>query len=265
MTKNKLPVRFTGQHFTIDKVLIEDAIKQSNITKNDTVIDIGAGKGFITIHLQQKAKSVIAIENDFELIKHLKNKFKQAQNIQIIDCDFRKYKIPCFSFKVVSNIPYGITSEIFKILMFENVENFLGGTIILQLEAARKLFTDKIYNSYVVLFHTFYNLRLLYEINPKSFMPPPTIKSALLRVDRKPLVMDFNLKVKYLHFISFLIQKPDLSVRTALKLLFRKSQVRSISEKFGINLDSKIVCLSANQWKNCFQEMLSIVPEKFHP
>ena len=51
MTKKKLPVRFTGQHFTIDKVLIEDAIKQANINSQDTVLDIGAGKGFLTVHL----------------------------------------------------------------------------------------------------------------------------------------------------------------------------------------------------------------------
>ena len=48
MIKNKLPVRFTGQHFTIDKVLIADAIKIAKINETDTVLDIGAGKGFIT-------------------------------------------------------------------------------------------------------------------------------------------------------------------------------------------------------------------------
>ena len=48
MTKKKLPVRFTGQHFTIDKVLIKDAIRQANISNQDTVLDIGAGKGVIT-------------------------------------------------------------------------------------------------------------------------------------------------------------------------------------------------------------------------
>jgi 23S rRNA (adenine-N6)-dimethyltransferase len=265
MNKNKMPVRYTGQHFTIDKVLIEDAIKQSNISQNDTVIDIGAGKGFLTIHLIQKAKTVIAIENDIELVKHLRNKFKQTQNIQIIGCDFRNFKISELSFKVVSNIPFGITSEILKILMFENIESFQGGSIILQLEPAKKLFADKIYNPYSILYHTFYNLRLLYEINPNSFMPPPTIKSAFLKIERRPLQIDFNLKVKYLNFISFLLQKPNLPVRTALKLLFRKSQVKEISEKLGINLNSKIVNLSANQWKDCFIEMLKVVPEKFHP
>ena len=69
----------------------------------------------------------------------------------------------------------------------------------------------------------------------------------------------------YLAFISCLLEKPDLSVKTALKSIFRKSQVRSISEKFGLNLNAQIVCLSPSQWLNCFLEMLEVVPEKFHP
>jgi 23S rRNA (adenine-N6)-dimethyltransferase len=71
--------------------------------------------------------------------------------------------------------------------------------------------------------------------------------------------------LKYLAFISCLLEKPDLSVKTALKSIFRKSQVRSISEKFGLNLNAQIVCLSPSQWVNCFLEMLEVVPEKFHP
>ena len=55
MIKNKLPVRFTGQHFTIDKVLIADAIKIAKINETDTVLDIGAGKGFITVHLVRQS------------------------------------------------------------------------------------------------------------------------------------------------------------------------------------------------------------------
>ena len=51
MTKKKLPVRFTGQHFTIDKVLIQNAIKIANISSQDTVLDIGAGKGLSLIHI----------------------------------------------------------------------------------------------------------------------------------------------------------------------------------------------------------------------
>lgn len=79
------------------------------------------------------------------------------------------------------------------------------------------------------------------------------------------LFFDFKIKAKYLAFISCLLEKPDLSVKTALKSIFRKSQVRTISEKFGLNLNAQIVCLSPSQWLNCFLEMLEVVPEKFHP
>ena len=265
MTKKKLPVRFTGQHFTIDKVLIQNAIKQANISSHDTVLDIGAGKGFLTVHLLKIANNVVAIENDKTLAEHLSKLFSDARNVQVVGCDFRNFEVPKTPFKVVSNIPYGITSEIFKILMFESVENFLGGSIVLQLEPAQKLFSSKVYNPFTVFYHTFFDLKLLYEVSPESFLPPPTVKSALLRIKRKQSSFDFKLKAKYLAFISCLLQKPDLSVRTALKSIFRKSQVRSISEKFGLNLNAQIVCLSPSQWKNCFLEMLEVVPEKFHP
>ena len=149
--------------------------------------------------------------------------------------------------------------------MFENVENFMGGSIILQSEPAQKLFSSKIYNPLTVFYHTFYDLKFLFEINPESFLPPPTVKSALLRIERKRTSLDIGLKVKYLDFISYMLQKPDLTVRTAMKSIFRKKQVRTISEKFRIDLDSKIVCLSPSQWLNCFLEMLEVVPEKFHP
>ena len=60
MTKKKLPVRFTGQHFTIDKVLIKDAIRQADISNQDTVLDIGAGKGFLTVHLLKIANNGVS-------------------------------------------------------------------------------------------------------------------------------------------------------------------------------------------------------------
>ena len=255
MTKKKLPVRITGQHFTIDKVLIKDAIEQADINREDTVLDIGAGKGFLTVHLLKRARNVIAIENDTALVKHLHKLFSNERNVKVSGSDFRSFEIPKTPFKVVSNIPYGITSYIFKIIMYEEVENFLGGSIILQLESAKKLFARKIYNPYTVLYHTFFKLKITREVSPESFLPPPTVKSALLHIKRKNKSFDFELKTKYLAFISSLLLKPDLSVRTALKSIFRKGQIRAISEKYGIDLNSPIVCLVPSQWENVFRNV----------
>lgn len=155
MTKKKLPVRFTGQHFTIDKVLIKDAIRQANISNQDTVLDIGAGKGFLTVHLLKIANNVVAIENDTALVEHLRKLFSDARNVQVVGCDFRNFAVPKFPFKVVSNIPYGITSDIFKILMFENLENFLGGSIVLQFEPTKVIFKEALQSIYRFLSYFF--------------------------------------------------------------------------------------------------------------
>lgn len=265
MIKNKLPVRYTGQHFTIDKVLIDDAIKIAKINESDTVIDIGAGKGFLTVHLVRQCTNLIAIENDKSLLSILKNKFSNNKNVKIIDCDFRCYTIPKRNFKVVSNIPFRITSEILKSLMFDSVEHFMGGSLIMQLEPAQKLFSKKVFNPYIVFYHTFFDLKLMYEISPESFLPPPKVKSALLKIERKKMSISYELKRKYLNFLTFLLQKPDLPARTVLKTIFRKSQVRVIADKYGINLNCQIVSLAAKQWECCFLEMLERVPEKNHP
>ena len=143
-----------------------------------------------------------------------------------------------------------------------NIRGSLSNTY---LEPAEKLFSEKVFNPYIVFYHTFFDLKLMYEISQESFLPPPKVKSALLRIERRKMHIGYELKGKYLKFITCLLHKPDLPVRTVLKTLFRKNQVRGISEKYGINLNCQIVSLSANQWKCCFMEMLDKVPEKYHP
>ncbi|MDR1984566.1 MAG: 23S ribosomal RNA methyltransferase Erm [Prevotellaceae bacterium] len=265
MTKNKLPVRFTGQHFTIDNALIVDAIRITEIKKHDIVLDIGAGKGFLTVHLARQCNNVVAIENDKFLLDFLRKKFSKKSNVKIIDADFRNYTIPNIGFKVVSSIPYGITSCVLKSLMFDNVANFMGGSLIMQFEPVQKLFSEKIFNPYIIFYHTFFDLTLMYEVAPKSFMPPPKVKSALLRIAKKEPPISAKLKEKYLNFLFYMLQKPDLPVKTVLKKLFRKNQVREISENYGISLNCQVVNMSASQWSACFLEMLDKIPERHHP
>lgn len=131
-----------------------------------------------------KTRTVNAIEKDFALMNLLRNRFVHADNLLIIACDFRILVLPYHPFKVDGNIAYGIYSEILKMLLIENGERFLGGAIIMQSEAAKKMYAYKFYNPFILLYHTFYDLQMLYEINPKSFVLPPTVKSALLRIER---------------------------------------------------------------------------------
>ncbi|MFC3198083.1 rRNA adenine N-6-methyltransferase family protein [Parapedobacter deserti] len=265
MTKRKLPVRFTGQHFTIDKTLISDSIRLASLKYSDTVLDIGAGKGFLTVHLLHHSGDVIAIEKDTGLASYLKHKYRHYTNLTILNIDFLNFRIPARPFKVVSNIPYGITSDILKILMFANLENFKGGSIVMQLAPARKLTSNKIYSPYAIFYRTFFHMKLQYEINPASFMPPPTVQSALLCIEPNGIRIEHVHKEKYLRFIQKLIAVPGTKTRTALKAIFRKSQIESICSKHSLDPGINVENVNPFLWKACFNEMLKVVPEKFHP
>lgn len=266
MSRPKTPVRLTGQHFTINKQLITDLIHYAKINHKDTVIDIGSGKGSLTIHLSKMCKKVIAIEKDEVLGRLLEKKFLDDENVDVVRCDFRNFIFPIEPFKVVSNIPFGITSDIFKFLMFQQADLFSGGAIISQLEAAEKLFTEEHYNPYIILYHTYFDLSLICELSPGNFMPPPTVMSALLRIRKKrnPKV-HYSLSNKYLSFLFFFLKFPQMQTKTALKRLFRKRQVREITEKYDIDTKSNITKLKPNDWADCFSELLDKVPEKYHP
>lgn len=265
MKRNRLPVRFTGQHFTIDKVLIADAIEIAQLNKNDTVLDIGAGKGFLTVPLVRQCMDVVAIEKDNFLVEILRKKFAHNARVKIIAGDFRRYAIPLKNFKIVSNIPYGITADILKSLMFDHVEYFLGGALVLPLQVAKKLIAKKIFNPHIVFYQTFFDMKVTREIGPESFSPPPTIRSALVAIRKQNCRIYPESKQEYLNFLTYLLQTPRLSAKTALKKIFRKKQVRKLSTKYKLDPCAPIVSLSVYQWTGCFLEMTETVPEKYHP
>ena len=109
-----------SQNFLINKNLVRNLIVKSKLEKNDTVIEIGPGKGIITNLLAEYVGNVIAIEYDENLFRILvsQNKF---ENIEYVYGDFLKYHLPSKQrYKVFSNIPFQITADIIKKITEDN-------------------------------------------------------------------------------------------------------------------------------------------------
>jgi 23S rRNA (adenine-N6)-dimethyltransferase len=266
MSKRKIPVRFTGQHFTVDKKLILKAIQLANISPNDTVLDIGAGKGFLTVHLAGLCHKTLAIENDLSLVKFLRQRFLKIPKVSVVGCDFRDFMFPTGKFKVVANIPYGISAEVLRSLMYEQAGKFTEGTIVMQHEAALKLCNKTIHNPLVALYRSFYKISIIGEVSPESFVPPPRVKSALVHLESSlESGIPVCRKKAYLAFLTFMLQKPKLPVITVLKQLFRKTQVRQLSRKYLIDLTKPTHLMHPREFSACFREMDHIVPKKYHP
>src|SRR3989338_703386 len=110
-----------GQHFlkntSATRQIINKMIKAADVSKKDIVLEAGPGKGILTKALLKKAGRVIAVEKDKELVKYLKEKFKDCENLEIVEGDILKTqisKLKSQNYKIVANIPYYITSRFLK-------------------------------------------------------------------------------------------------------------------------------------------------------
>ena len=113
-----------GQNFLINGEVIQDIIDFAKISKNDVVVEIGPGVGFVTEQLVKYAKKVIAIELDEEAVKELgvNKEANEFGNLEIIHNDILKTDLSILceeNIKIVANIPYYITSPIIAHLLGE--------------------------------------------------------------------------------------------------------------------------------------------------
>jgi len=107
-----------AQNFFRDRSLVASIVAASTITKEDVVYEIGPGEGIITGELAERAGKVVAIEKDVALAARLRNRFRDKENVKIHDGDFLRYKINEKKYKIFSNIPFNITAEVVKRVLF---------------------------------------------------------------------------------------------------------------------------------------------------
>ena len=192
-----------GQNFLVNPDVIGDIIDFAKITKEDTVLEIGPGVGFVTEQLVKHAKKVIAVELDEEAIKELEK--LECNNLEIIHNDILKTDISALSeesVKVVANIPYYITSPIIAHLLGEiddlankNRNKIKDIILMVQEEVARRIVAteksqSKQYGLLTILSQFWADCEIIRLVGRKSFYPAPKVNSALvsLKVRKEPLL-----------------------------------------------------------------------------
>ena len=192
-----------GQNFLINGEVIQDIIDFAKITKDDVVLEIGPGVGFVTEQLVKYAKKVIAIELDEEAIKELSK--LECDNLEIIHNDILKTDLSELcdeKVKVVANIPYYITSPIIAHLLGEiddlnnkNRNKITDIILMVQEEVARRIVateksSGKQYGLLTILSQFWADCSIIRTVGRKSFYPAPKVNSALvsLKVRKEPLI-----------------------------------------------------------------------------
>ncbi|HOJ88433.1 MAG TPA: 16S rRNA (adenine(1518)-N(6)/adenine(1519)-N(6))-dimethyltransferase RsmA [Pseudothermotoga sp.] len=203
-----------GQHFLVDEKIAQKVVEQFADESDGMLVEIGAGRGFITKHLLQNGFKVVAYEIDEQIAEELQNIHTDDLQVRIKDfLTVNSQELPHLDC-CVGSIPYQISSELMnKIITL----NFRKAVLIVQKEFANKLMSkpsSKRYTFISVLVQSFYSIRKICTIPRSSFSPPPKVDSAMIVLRRKEQVPDFH---KYVSFLRKLFNSPNKNVRNVLK------------------------------------------------
>ncbi|MFZ7134645.1 MAG: 16S rRNA (adenine(1518)-N(6)/adenine(1519)-N(6))-dimethyltransferase RsmA [Eubacteriales bacterium] len=188
-----------GQNFLTDANIIEKILEGAGITQDDDVLEIGPGIGTLTQYLCERARHVLAVEIDKNLIPILQETLQEYTNITLINKDILKMNLyeeiteifnnKC---KVIANLPYYITSEIIMRLLEQNlpVDSI---TVMVQKEVAQRMIASpgkKDYGSLSVAVQYYSQPEIVAIVPNTVFMPQPKVDSAVihLKILNKPIV-----------------------------------------------------------------------------
>lgn len=288
---NLAPNKFMGQNFLIDKNVLEKILETAGVAESDNIIEIGPGFGVLTQALLEKGANVIAIEKDKELIPALEDNLKEykkdfAKNdksgIKIINDDFlqvdpekilelilgssaSKYdleaELPSISnpksYKIVSNIPYYITSPALrKIFSVDKLPSQI--TLLVQREVAERIASKPGDMSFISVFVQYYGTPSIEEIvKPGSFWPAPEVDSAILKIvpDKKVLLEDDKLKEFWrLIKIGFSSRRKTLANNLAAGFHAKPTDVRELLKSLGFTDKTRAQELSVEDWIKLLKE-----------
>ena len=224
-----------SQNFLKDISLIKQLIDKSTLNSSDVVYEIGAGKGIITKILASKCKEVIAIETDPTLVEELKKKFSESLNIKIVDSNFLNFDLPKHAYKVFSNIPFNITSDVVRKLIFAPMPPS-DSYLIIQKEAALK-FSGYPYSSeslFSVLIKPWFKPNLMHTFRKNDFLPKPSVDTVLYRLTKreKPLIEERESQL-YKDFVSYVFNRSVPNLKKGLGKIFTNSQLSNLKKDFG--------------------------------
>lgn len=181
------PRKSLGQHFLVDAHARQKLVRYADIQAGDTVLEVGAGIGFLTADLLRFAKKVVAIEKDPTLAEILKRRLGRFRKLHIIVGDALEVKLPAFD-RLASTPPYQISS---KLLLRIAIRKFAKAVLTLQDEFARRLVAEpgtEDYGRITVMTRHRVNVQLRDLISRNAFFPQPRVNSRIVEIQpRKDL------------------------------------------------------------------------------
>ena len=178
------PQKRLGQHFLYDSAKIEEIV--AAIGPSDTLLEIGPGRGALTLPLAGQTKHLIAIEKDPALAEHLERQFSDNPGVTIRCADALHEDLSTYpkGLRLAGNLPYNVATALLQRWM-ELRTHLSDLTVMVQREVAQRLAAppgDPSRGQLSVVVQLLMQVELLFEVEPECFDPPPQVVSTVVRL-----------------------------------------------------------------------------------
>lgn len=256
------PKKSLGQNFLNSDGALDSIIKAGRVSKGDTVLEIGPGKGALTKRLLDSGANVIAVEKDDRLIpvleelfvKEIKSKQLKLIHGDILDSDVSTYGLQTNNYKLIANIPYYITGEITRKFLSGNFQPSLI-VVLVQKEVAERITTSTIGSSKIkkgkesilsISVKVYGEPKYIQTVKAGCFFPPPKVDSAILLIDNisKDKFKNSIDENKFFELVKTGFAHKRKTLSSNLKDLVSKEKLIEL----GINEKERAENLSLEQW-----------------
>ena len=252
-----------GQNFLTAQSVVGKIISTADLNPQDTVLEVGPGKGILTQALLEKAEKVISVEKDKELIPFLNKKFaKEIKNGKLIlvhgdilTCNLEKYELKNSSYKIVANIPYYITGEFLRKTLSSDIQPSKM-VLLVQKEVAERIAKAQKESILSVSVKVYGEPKYIQTVKAGSFSPVPKVDSAILSINNISKE-SFNkvseekffeiVKTGFAHKRKFLISN--------LSALVDKEILKKVFNQVNISEKARAEEISVDKWKQLIREI----------
>ena len=254
-----------GQNFLVDGRVRAKIVDAADISPDDTIMEIGPGRGFLTKGLAEQAGRVVAVELDDGLVPRLRETFADSGHVEIVHGDARTIDIDTLTgaareYKVVANLPYYAATPI--------VRRFLEAThkpttlvVMVQKEVGLEMTASPGKMGILsVATQVYGSARIVTSVPPKAFRPSPNVTSAVVRIDTysEPLVA-FDSADTFFTLVRAGFSAPRKQIHNSLKngLEIGSEQVMALLQSAGISPTRRAQTLSIDEWRDLYREYVS--------
>ncbi|MBI2798591.1 ribosomal RNA small subunit methyltransferase A [Candidatus Saccharibacteria bacterium] len=252
-----------GQHWLFDQESLEKVVEAAELTKDDFVLEVGPGRGSLTELLARKAKAVIAVEADADLLPGLQAQFALTSNVEIVEQDILKFdlsKLPP-GYKVVANIPYYLTSNLIRrLLEAPNSPSIM--SLLIQEEVAERIVAKPGQMSILSVSVQYYaTAHIVRAVSRELFQPVPNVDSAIIQIVRRPKPAFTADTKKLFRLVKAGFGEKRKMLRNSLSggLQLPTNEVESLLEQAKLKPTARAQELSLDEWRRLYNSAESVL------